>query len=67
MQYISLLPKYIKLNYGGVFSCAFACVNVGHWKISIIKVKLTMYTVQRHMGAWKYSLTWHLRQQMSNL
>ena len=30
MQYISLLPKYIKLNSGGVFSCGFACVNVGH-------------------------------------
>jgi len=57
MQYVSLLTKYIKLNSGGVFSCAFTCVNVGHWKINTIKVKLTMCTVQRHTGAWKYSLT----------
>jgi len=45
---ISFLPKYINLNSGDVFSCAFACVNVGHWKINTIKVKLTMCTVQTY-------------------
>jgi hypothetical protein len=33
MQWISLLPKYMKLIYMCVFFCTFANVNVGHLKV----------------------------------